>query len=250
MEAELANSLADTVITQFQEMPLAVERMNINRDRLVQILSTIPIKNSPGRRMQLRLKRGKKQVLHDYDEEVDVPGKEADNALEKDAAPISQAIYPRRIVTNFETNYKKKLLERAVQSAENWLYGHRIKAFRTFDATTICSELRDNAQISAIRKRCFEAGNPYLLMVKFYTALDIAGEHGGYEKVDIPLFFEPGATKEDLDVLAAFSMLQQSPKHEAIADYIKHGVFTEKVYGIYAEMLKQRQEMQKKAAKK
>lgn len=215
MEKPQLESLADMVIQQYQEMPLEVPRVNLDRDKLIGVLG-----KATGYEHKKRM-------------QFTIPHDEAENMfsqMDGSGKLILRSFYPRRIFTTYDTAYRPTRIEKLAQMSEEKLFSNK-KA--RFDAEVCCRLMRRESEITDIRKRSYEAGNGYGIMVRITEELDIIDAppyHGGNQKVVLPLFFIPGASKEDLDTLAKFSIKLQRSSQADIDHFVKNSVFERNLY--------------------
>lgn len=208
----VANFLAEEVIRQYQEMPLLGYRVPIKKEALVAIL------------MQAKGFNHKKRMQFPIPE----PG--------TNKFPMSNGKHelgyfvPERIFANYETGFVPTTSERVVQEIENKSWKVRKEKF---NPEVICRFMRDVPEITAIRKRSYDAERDFGVMVHLNTILPIKEgppHYGGEISVDIPLFFIPKASKEDYDTLARFSILNQNPIDGPFVHCTEHGVFENRLY--------------------
>jgi len=219
--SEIACSLADSVISQYYSMPLAVGVIEIRnkRDILAKMLQDTPVWEDPGGKMQFPIEQDEKNKIEEYGSH----------------GHLIQSFKPRRIIVNFDTGYDEKKEFPAVtlwKSLRELLHG---KEITKFDPEVIGRYVRFDERIGEIRKRSLAAGYPYGLMVHLETTLEAMDGGDIPGTIHTPLIFIPGASQEDLETIAAFSVFHQNPRHEDIRSYQTHGVFKENIYALYQE---------------
>jgi hypothetical protein len=217
MEKAIVEGLADAVIQQYREMPLAVSRVELDRDKLVKVLN------------RARGFQHKKRM------QFNIAGFEKFNSFHKygghDNKLVAGSFCPRRVFANYTTDYIPTDFEKGRQELqeEEFEEGTEPNDY----AQVICRFMRQDKKIADIRKRSLDAGHKYGVMVQLDEELPIVAgppHYGGDLKVSIPLFFIPGASKEDLDTLARFSIKMQKPVQRDIASCVSNYVFDKRLY--------------------
>ncbi len=234
MEQTIAESLADSVISEFQQMPIAVERMHIDRKELVRILGDTEYFDHK-KKMQFSVSKTylpfirEKNRLYQYNVN----------------RQLIQSLFPRRILTTDNKPYKPEdaflgSLVKIYQEMKEYFHDNRnnnrvLKS--TFDAEVICREMRLEPRLSEIRARKFKEGVRIFTMAQFYALANILKEaphYGGNQDIQhIPLFFMPNATKEERDIFAVYSLFHQYPLQEEVGHYLEKSVFTKDINDAY-----------------
>jgi hypothetical protein len=223
-------------------MPLAVDRMKLDKECLVEMIERSNAWNHP-KKMQF-----------------EIPCKQVEGpCLYGSNGYLIEALHPTRIITTYNTDWvpekaewdpigavkklqtlMEKRYEKMRDAKEEDTEHHGIQS--RLNHQIICRLMRAEPEITAIRQRSLEAGNRYGVEAEFYSIIEDSGKHGGDIDLYIPLFFIPGATTEDLRTLALFSMKHQIPKYEDAMSYLKHGIFTEDICQRYIDMHLKNQE--------
>jgi len=190
--------------------------------------------------------------------QFELPGKKEVNTLysyDRENRHVLQSFQPTRVFTNYSTNWNprkakldplkavdkfQKLRQKKYERLRELEEIEHSKSAREsrLDHEVICRLMRAEPQITAIRERSLAAGNRYGLEVELYGFIDQIGKDGGDINFFIPLFFIPGATTEDYETLALFSMKHQLPDYKQARAYLKNGVFNETICNRYLDGLK------------
>ena len=217
MEKKDAEFLADTVIQQLLEIPLAIpkeERIVLPKDKLVEIILSAKA-SEDSERMQFEI------PLCKYN---------------KNGGLIIDSFHPRRIITSYDTDYETNpgfvawllmplVLKDRKKKEEEYDLG------KSWDPEVICRRLREDPETAEVRIQVLAKGAYWGLMADYSTKLICkdGGEKPG-PPVLVPLFFFPHATKQEMDVLARFSIKNQRPKHQEHSDYVVHDIFEDRLY--------------------
>lgn len=217
MEKNILEGLADMVIQQYGEMPLAIERMVLDREKLVAVLD-----KATGFEHKKRMQFVIPYKKQDEEEFSDI----------NSHGLILRTAYPRRIFANYETSYKPRVGEGWRQKSEEEDFEKGIASEKSY-SQVCCRKMRQDPAVSEIRARSLAAGNRFGVMLKLSGELStIEGYpyYGGDQHFVLPLFFIPGASKEDLDTLAKFSITLQNPDQKKIANFVTNYVFEKRLY--------------------
>lgn len=217
MEKAIIEGLADMVIQQYGEMPLAIDRKVLDRNKLIGILGKATGFDSE-KRMQFEIPYNK----HEEEAFSDINSQ----------GLIIRTAYPRRIFANYDTNYKPSKVVGWRQKSEEEDFENGTASEKSY-SQVCCRKMRHDPVVAEIRARSLAAGNKFGVMLKLsgeLPTIDGRPYYSGDQHFVLPLFFIPGSSKEDLDALAKFSITLQNPDQKKIANFVTNYVFERRLY--------------------